>query len=302
MSNDVSEPQTREPQAAEPQTCGVRPIDSRTAGHRDSGSMTAEQQPATANAPVPEPKDPACVAAYRAIRVLHILERRTGEGKGISIGGIIEELECPEVETTPPVRTGKKSLFTAISALRSAGYRIEYRRTSGYHLLSRSLPDEEIVRLLAIVDRNRTTPADIKRSMSRHLAALASADIIEHLDLGEEEAPAKPSPPKRVPRPTVDARELLERAIAQAVPVIFDIAPTGTVAGVTHERCALQPVDIRDRDDTAYVLGTVIQAQGAEDALRAVAVARMRNIECRLLDGSKLMAALDEDDDRTQAA
>lgn len=248
----------------------------------------------------PEPKDASCVAAYRAIRVLHILERRTGEGKGISMTEIIEELEEPGLETTPPVRTGKKALFASISALRAAGYRIEHRRPTGYHLMTRTLPDEEIVRLLAIIDRNRTTPDEVKRSMSLHLAALASADIIEHLDLGETEAPAPAAPARRTPRPTVGARELVERAVAQAMPIIFDIVPAS--AGGGCKRCALQPVAIRDRGEAAYVLGTVIQGQGAEDALRTVALERMRNIECRLLDGSKLMAALDEGDDRIQAA
>lgn len=291
MSDTVARP--AEPQIPDTQTDTSQNVEPLT-----TVRQTADPQPAAADASVPEPKDAACVAAYRAVRVLHILERRTGEGKGITLGGIIEELECPELEATPPVRTGKKSLFTAISALRSAGHRIEYRRTTGYHLLSRSLPDEEIVRLLAIIDRNRTTPADIKRSMSLHLAALASADIVEHLDLGEEKAPVQPAPPKRAPRPTVDARVLLERAIAQAVPVIFDIASANAAAGNASERCVLQPVDIRDRNGASYVLGTVIQAQGAEDALRAVAIARMRNIECRLLDGSRLMAALDAEDDQ----
>ena len=254
------------------------------------------QQPLAKTTGREEPRDSACRAAYRAIRVLRILERRTGEGKGVALADIIEELENPNDDTTPPVASGKKAVFAAIAALRAAGHTIEYRRASGYHLMSRSLTDEEIVRLLAMLDRNRTVPADIRRSTSLHLAALASADISEHLDFGEHKVRKRDEPKPGIPRADIDPRELLERAVAQAMPVSFDITVPNAATGIARERCAMQPIGIRDQRGRAYLLGTVLAGPSAEEALRTVALDRMRNIECRLVDGTKLMAALDEAD------
>lgn len=249
------------------------------------------------------PRDAACLSAYRAIRLLHILERRTGDGKGIAMADIIEELEHPGDEALLSVKAGKKAVFSAIAALRAAGYAIEYRRPTGYHLTTRRLPDEEIVRLLAMIDRNRTLSADIKRSMRLHLVAMASADISEHLEPENEEMDArKAAPRRRTPRPLIGTRELLELAQGQAMPVVFDILPIGGAPDARRERCSLQPIGIREQDGQAYLLGTVVAGSGAEDALRTVNLDRMRNIECRLLDGSKLMAALDDTEDTEKVA
>lgn len=273
-----------------------------TAGPKTSADNSGEPVARAEKPAAPAlPGDATCLSAYRAVRVLHILERRTGEGKGVAMPDIIEELEHPVDEAFPPVKASKKTVFSAVSALRAAGHAIEYRRATGYHLLTRKLPDEEIVRLLAMIDRNRTVPAETKRSMSLHLARLASADIIEHLEVDDGEKPKTAAPRKRVPRREIDARELLEQARGQAMPVVFDILPLPPAADTRRERCALQPIDIREQGGRAYLLGTVV-AGGAENALRTVALDRMRNIECRLLDGSKLMAALDDPGDAAQVA
>lgn len=261
--------------------------------------ITARERPDGPKAP----KDGARQTAYRVIRLLRILERRTGEGKGIEMPDIIAELEDPADGVTAPVSAGKRAIFAALSALRSAGYRIEYRRPTGYHLMTRPLSDEEIVRLLAMLDRNRSIPADVRRSMSLHLAAMASADISEHLDFAEPEDPASTAEPKkRVPRPDIGPRELIERAIAQAMPVLFDILPARARAGAARERCAMQPIAIREQGGHAYLLGAVVQSQGAEDALRTVRLERIRNVECRLVDGTKLIAALDGAEDEAPTA
>lgn len=47
---------------------------------------------------------------------------------------------------------------------------------------------------------------------------------------------------------------------------------------------------------------TVYHARGADDTLRTVEIGRMRNVTTRLLDGKKLFAALDEEDDASSAA
>lgn len=247
-------------------------------------------------------RDATCLSAYRAVRLLHILERRTGEGVGISMADIIEELEHPGDGVTPPLKSSKKRVFSAIAALRAAGHTIGYDRATGYHLITRPLPDEEIVRLLAMVDRSRTLPTDIKRSMSRHLAAMASADISEYLEPRQEPAPPEPAPAQPAPPAAIGIRELLERAQGQAMPVAFDILPLRDTAGARRERCSVQPIDIREQDGRAYLLGIVVAGEGAEDALRTVAIDRMRNVECRLLDGSKLMAALDDTEEDREVA
>ena len=64
----------------------------------------------------------------------------------------------------------------------------------------------------------------------------------------------------------------------------------------------LRPFAIRQRDGISYLLGTVYDARGADDTLRTVEIARMRNVSTRLLDGKKLFAALDEDERPAPAA
>ena len=64
----------------------------------------------------------------------------------------------------------------------------------------------------------------------------------------------------------------------------------------------LRPFAIRQRDAISYLLGTVYDARGTDDTLRTVEIARMRNVTTRLLDGKKLFAALDEEEDASSAA
>ena len=84
-----------------------------------------------------------------------------------------------------PISAARRSIYTAISALRHAGYEIEYKRGVGYKLLTRPLTDEEIIRLHGMVMRNRSTPIAIRKSMAQHLVAMASADVRGYLDTPE---------------------------------------------------------------------------------------------------------------------
>ncbi len=208
----------------------------------------------------------ASMAAYRAVRILQLLSENTGEDKAMLSDELIRRLSHPDDPARMPISAARRSIYTAISALRHAGYEIEYKRGVGYKLLTRPLTDEEIIRLHGMVMRNRSTPIAIRKSMAQHLVAMASADVRGYLDTPE-------------PVSSVTARGETEVA-----------------------RMTLRPFAIRQRDGISYLLGTVYDARGADDTLRTVEIGRMRNVTTRLLDGKKLFAALDEEDDASSAA
>lgn len=246
----------------------------------------------------------ASMAAYRAVRVLQLLSENTGEDKAILSDELIRRLSHPDDPARMPISAARRSIYTAISALRHAGYEIEYKRGVGYKLLTRPLTDEEIIRLHGMVMRNRSTPIAIRKSMAQHLVAMASADVRGYLDTPEPvpSAGSKATKATRTPIKRIDTCELVEQAIDHGTTVSFDISSV-TARGETEvARMTLRPFAIRQRDGISYLLGTVYDARGADDTLRTVEIGRMRNVTTRLLDGKKLFAALDEEDDASSAA
>lgn len=127
----------------------------------------------------------ASMAAYRAVRILQLLSENTGEDKALLSDELIEHLAHPDDPTRMPISAARRSIYTSISALRHAGYEIDYKRGVGYKLLTRPLTDEEIIRLHGMVMRNRSTPIAIRKSMAQHLVAMASADVRDYLDTPE---------------------------------------------------------------------------------------------------------------------
>ena len=241
----------------------------------------------------------ASMAAYRAVRILQLLSENTGEDKALLSDELVERLAHPEDPARMPISAARRRIYTSISALRHAGYEIDYKRGVGYRLLTRPLTDEEIIRLHGMVMRNRSTPIAIRKSMAQHLVAMASADVRGYLDMPEPAPSADSKSPKakHTPVKRIDTCELVEQAI-----VSFDISNLTTRGETEAVRMTVRPFASRQRDGISYLLGTVYDARGADDTLRTVEIARMRNVSTRLLDGKKLFAALDEEDSPAPAA
>ena len=249
-------------------------------------------------------KGSATIAAYRAVRVLQILSEHSGEDKAICSHELIDHLAHPDSPARMPISAARRSIYTAISALRHAGYEIEYKHGAGYRLLTRPLTDEEIVRLHGMVMRNRSTPIETKKRMARHLVAMASADIRDYLEAPKPSSDDSDSPTRAPRRPDncIDTCELIEQAIDQGTTVSFDIASAQPNGEAEVTRMTVRPFAIRRRDGISYLLGTVCDAHTSDDTLRTVEVNRMRNVCTRLLDGKKLFAALDEGERPVPAA
>lgn len=245
----------------------------------------------------------ASMAAYRAVRILQLLSENTGEDKAMLSDELIRRLAHPDDPARMPISAARRSIYTAISALRHAGYEIEYKRGVGYRLLTRPLTDEEIIRLHGMVMRNRSTPITIRKSMAQHLVAMASADVRGYLDAPEPapSAGGKSTKATRTPVKRIDTCELIEQAIDHGTTVSFDISSVTTRGETEVARMTLRPFAIKQRDGISYLLGTVYDARGADDTLRTVEIGRMKNVTTRLLDGKKLFAALDEEDDASAA-
>lgn len=246
----------------------------------------------------------ASLAAYRAVRILQVLSDHTGEDKALLPDELAEHLTHPDNPAQMPISAARRSIYTAISALRHAGYEIEYKRGVGYRLLTRPLTDEEIVRLHGMVMRNRSTPIAIRKRMAKHLVDMASVDVRGYLN-APEPAPVISGAPVKGTKPPVtriDACELIEQAIDQGTSVSFDLLGSGPHGTDEAIRVTIQPFAIRQRDGISYLLGTVHDDRVIDDTLRAVEVNRMRNVCTRLLDGKKLFAALDEGERPAPAA
>ena len=222
----------------------------------------------------------ASMAAYRAVRILQLLSENTGEDKAMLSDELIHRLAHPDDPARMPISAARRSIYTAISALRHAGYEIEYKRGVGYRLLTRPLTDEEVIRLHGMVMRNRSTPIAMRKSMAQHLVAMASADVRGYLDAPEPapSADSKSTKAARTPVKRIDACELIEQAIDHGTTVSFDISSVTARGDVEVARMTLRPFAIKQRDGISYLLGTVYDARGADDTLRTVEIGRMRNV------------------------
>ena len=67
----------------------------------------------------------ASMAAYRAVRILQLLSENTGEDKAMLSDELIRRLAHPDDPARMPISAARRSIYTAISALRHAGYEIE---------------------------------------------------------------------------------------------------------------------------------------------------------------------------------
>ena len=184
------------------------------------------------------------MAAYRAVRILQLLSENTGEDKAMLSDELIRRLA--HSRPTPPampISAARRSIYTAISALRHAGYEIEYKRGVGYKLLTRPLTDEEIIRLHGMVMRNRSTPIAIRKSMAQHLVAMASADVRGYLDTPEPapSAGSKATKATRTPIKRIDTCELVEQAIDHGTTVSFDIRASRHADETEAARMTLRP-------------------------------------------------------------
>ena len=83
----------------------------------------------------------ASMAAYRAVRILQLLSENTGEDKAMLSDELIRRLAHPDDPARMPISAARRSIYTAISALRHAGYEIEYKRGVGYKLLTSIHPN-----------------------------------------------------------------------------------------------------------------------------------------------------------------
>ncbi len=106
----------------------------------------------------------ASMAAYRAVRILQLLSENTGEDKAMLSDELIRRLAHPDDPARMPISAARRSIYTAISALRHAGYEIEYKRGVGYRLLTRPLTDEEIIRLHGMVMPTALRPSPFEKA------------------------------------------------------------------------------------------------------------------------------------------
>lgn len=70
----------------------------------------------------------ASMAAYRAVRILQLLSENTGEDKALLSDELVELLAHPDDPARMPISAARRSIYTSISALRHAGYEIDYKR------------------------------------------------------------------------------------------------------------------------------------------------------------------------------
>ena len=74
----------------------------------------------------------ASMAAYRAVRILQLLSENTGEDKAMLSDELIRRLAHPDDPARMPISAARRSIYTAISALRHAGYENEHNLGVGY--------------------------------------------------------------------------------------------------------------------------------------------------------------------------
>lgn len=114
--------------------------------------------------------------------------------------------------------------------------------------------------------RNRSTPIAIRKSMAQRglpwrVPTFAATSV--HRTRSERRQQGYQGNTHAIKR--IDTCELVEQAIDHGTTVSFDISSVGTWRNRVA-RMTLRPFAIRQRDGISYLLGTVYDARGADDA------------------------------------
>ncbi len=272
--------------------------DSNTVQEQGAGLQSAAARPAIR---------PNMISAFRALRVLEILQDETDEACTLTAEELARCLREPHVPGLPPVPSDCKAVYTAVTCLRALGYDIRNRGREGYSLATRAFANDDLAAIIDAVEGAPTVSRAQARRCTGKLLALGTPTFRREFRLLRENAvreakTAQPEPP-RVQR---DPRELALTAIDERLELAIEIEPqrrtaseastneTSVLSDAKRLRCRIMPADLAEHDGTLYLRGLVAGEHGAAPILRTFRLDRLVSLSAQLPTGELAFAVREQ--------
>lgn len=115
-------------------------------------------------------------AAYRALRVLQVLETQTDRNNPITAAELIAMLTHGD-EQAPAITACRKSVYGIIGALRATGYTIKSRGNRGIYLASRCISDADLFTIAQAITRYDAIPLQKRTQLVAQIIALGTPTL-----------------------------------------------------------------------------------------------------------------------------
>lgn len=240
-------------------------------------------------------------AACRALRVLQILNERSGPSDLVPYDEIVSELTEPSIDGVPAIPTERRSLFTAMSSLRAVGIDVIGIPREGYGLARHAFSDEQATQLASLIQRADDLGSRKREALLASLMHCISPSARNAIET-ERNARKTPAPDSPVPEQRLqmmDARSLIERAIRDELVITYEVKePEPAVSFLNpHSRRPqmLKPVQLIDRYGSTFVSGTIVTAHKGEPCSKTVMLSRLRSLVALEENGTLLIGDLAND-------
>lgn len=268
--------------------------DSNTAQKQSGNLQRAAKRPAIR---------PNMISAFRALRVLEILQNETDDTCTITAGELARRLREPDAPGLPPVPSDCKSVYTAVTCLRALGYDIRNRGREGYSLATRAFEHDELATIIEAVEGAPTVSRAQAHLCTDKLLALGTPTFRREFRLLRENAAREGKDPRpEPPRVQRDPRELALAAIEERLELAIEFEPrrradaavnadtAPALPNSRHLRCRIIPAELTECAGAFYLRGLMVGESGAAPVLRTFRLDRLISLSAQLPTGEIAVA------------
>ena len=201
-------------------------------------------------------------AAYRALRVLQVLETQTDRNNPITAAELIAMLTHGD-EQAPAITACRKSVYGIIGALRATGYTIKSRGNRGIYLASRCISDADLFTIAQAITRYDAIPLPTASVKDEHETSEAYEKVLLH-----------------------PIEELIGLAISESWVLTAEIEPAGNNDSAVppcarRERIKFEPLRVVAEHDATYVVGTTTLCDNGACSSKVIGTDRIRSLTAR---------------------
>ncbi len=250
---------------------------------------------------------PNMVSAFRALRVLEILQNETDDTCAITANELAQRLREPNVPGLPSVPSDCKAVYTAVTCLRALGYDVRNRGRQGYSLATRVFTHDELAAIIEAVEGAPALSRARAHLCTDKLLTLGTPSFRREFHLLQENSAAAEQQEAAPPRVQYAAQDLVCTAIEQRLELAIEIAPQPqhpgpqTAAAATRTQyealnCRVVPTELTEREGVLYLRGLAMGERGSAPAARTFRLERLTAISAQLPTGELAVAVRNETD------
>lgn len=228
-------------------------------------------------------------AAYRALRVLQVLETQTDRNNPITAAELIAMLTHGD-EQAPAITACRKSVYGIIGALRATGYTIKSRGNRGIYLASRCISDADLFTIAQAITRYDAIPLQKRTQLVAQIIALGTPTL--KTEVCERRMPTASVKDEHETSEAYEKvllhpiEELIGLAISESWVLTAEIEPAGNNDSAVppcarRERIKFEPLRVVAEHGATYVVGTTTLCDNGACSSKVIGTDRIRSLTAR---------------------